>query len=156
MTYLFKMAATLALERQACSTWSRQKEADFTLLCIVWLQCFFGIKHSLLLWCAPGQIHLCPVAQLHHGAGSLVFKVWNSLLPFLQKFVLSLSKYLPTFLPRAGPCGEHKDESDMGPIHKCCQSSRGHLAIGQAHGSFYHEGPQSGTMCCVFLEGEGD
>lgn len=86
----------LALERQTCFTWSRQKEADFTWLCIVWLQCFFGIKHSLLLQCALGQLRLCPIAQLHCGAGSLVFKAWNSLLPFLQKCVLSLSKYLPT------------------------------------------------------------
>lgn len=75
MTYLFNMAATPGSGEEACSTWSRQEEADFTSLCVVWLQCSFGIKHSLLLQCVPGQIHLCPVAQLHCGAGSLVFKV---------------------------------------------------------------------------------
>lgn len=97
-----KWRPLLALERQTCFTWSRQKEADFTWLCIVWLQCFFGIKHSLLLQCTLGQLHLCPIAQLHCGAGSLVFKAWNSLLLFLQKCVLSLSKYLPTFCHAQG------------------------------------------------------
>lgn len=52
---------------------------------------------SLLLQAGPAQIHLCPLARLHSSAGALVFKAWNSLLPPLQKFVLKLYKYLPSF-----------------------------------------------------------
>ena len=103
-----KWRPVLALESRPCFTWSRREEADFTSLCIVWLRCSCGRKHSLLLQCVPGQIHLCPVAQLHRGAGSLLFKAWHSLLPCLQKFVLFTQQIFTSFLPYAGLCGEHR------------------------------------------------
>lgn len=146
----------LALERQTCFTWSRQKEADFTWLCIVWLQCFFGIKHSLLLQCALGQLHLCPIAQLTLRCWVLSLQSLELPPAFPPKMCPFTQQIFTNSLPCAGPCGEHKDESDVGPVHKCCQSSKGHLAVGQARGRFYHHGPQNSAVCCMFLEGEGD
>lgn len=75
----------------------KTEQADFTSLCIVWLQCSFGIKHPSLLQCARGQVHLCPVARYTVVLGPQVFKAWNPLLPLLQKCVLQLGKYLPNF-----------------------------------------------------------
>lgn len=75
---------------------------------------------------------------------------------FPPKMCSFTQQIFTNFLPCAGPCGEHKDESDMGPVHKCCQSSKGHLAVGQARGRFSHHGPQNSAVCCMFLEGEGD
>lgn len=148
-----KWRPLLALEMQPCFTWSRQEEADFAALCIVWLPCSFGRKNSLLLQCVPGQIHLCPVAQLHRGAGSLVFKAWNSLLPFLQKFVLSLSKYLPTFRHRQDGGENTKMNQTRGlSINVVSQVED----VGQAYGSFDCKVPKNSATCCRYLEGEGD
>lgn len=61
-------------------------------LCIVWLQCTFGVQNSLLLQCGPAQVHLCPEAQPLGSTGSLVFKTWNCLLPLLQKVAFSISQ----------------------------------------------------------------
>lgn len=104
-TYLFKWRPLLALERQPGFPWSRQEEADFTLLCVVWLQCSFGIKHSLLLRCVPGQIRLCPVAQLHCGAGSLSLQSLELPLAFPPKICSFTQQIFTSVLPYPGLCG---------------------------------------------------
>lgn len=44
----------------------------------------------------------------------------------------------------------------MGPVHKCRQSNKGRLAVGQPHGSFYHEVPKNSAICYRCLERQED
>lgn len=144
-----KWRPLLALERQPCFTWSRQEETN--LLCIVWLQCSFGIKHFFASSVCPGQIHLCLVAQLYHSAGFLVFKAWNSLLPSLQKFVLSLSKYLPTFCHMQ----DHEENTKMNQTWSRSTNFSSRW-LGAGKGRSLPWSPKNNPRCCGYLERGGD
>lgn len=72
----------------------------------------------------------------HCGAGFLVFKAWNSLLPLLQKFVLFTQQIFTNFLPYAGLWRAQRDESDMGLVHECCRQVEDGFAVGRAQGAF--------------------
>lgn len=128
VTYLFKMAATLGSGEAAMLHLEETGEADFTSLCIVWLHCSFGIKKFFTSL-------VCPRTNPSLSYCSVILQCWflslQSLeLPpaFAPKICSFTQQIFTKFLLYAGPCGELKDESDVGPVHKCCQSSIGHRA----------------------------